>query len=126
MEEIKETIIRNYIAAYNRFDTAAMLADLHPNVRFVNNSNGTITMQLDGVDAFRAQAEQAAHLFSQREQSITAIRHDALQTEVEIDYSAVLAIDLPNGLKQGDALRLKGKSIFVFEDEKVIQITDIS
>lgn len=124
--ETKETIIRNYIAAYNRFDTAAMLADLHPNVRFVNSSNGSITMQIDGIDAFRVQAEQAVQFFSQREQTITAIRHDTGQTEVDIDYAAVLAIDLPNELKQGDALRLKGKSIFVIEDGKIVKITDIA
>lgn len=122
----RETIIRAYIAAYNRFDIAGMLADLHPDIHFENISDGAVNMQLDGVDAFRTQAEQAAKFFTHREQTITAIHDGETQTEVEIDYAAVLAIDLPNGLKHGDALRLKGKSIFVFSDDKIIRITDVS
>lgn len=44
----------------------------------------------------------------------------------EIDYSATLATDLPNGLKKGHKIELKGKSIFKFLDNKIIELIDIS
>ena len=43
-----------------------------------------------------------------------------------IDYRATVAMELPNGLKPGDTLRLQGKSIFRFDDGKIISIEDIS
>jgi len=45
---------------------------------------------------------------------------------IDIDYSAILSVDLPNGLKADDALELKGKSVFEFEAGKITYIVDIS
>jgi len=38
----------------------------------------------------------------------------------------VLGIDFPNGLKKGQKLELKGKTIFTFKNNKIISISDIS
>jgi hypothetical protein len=37
-----------------------------------------------------------------------------------------LNMDFPNGLKKGNELILKGKSVFKFLDNKIIKLTDIS
>lgn len=122
----QEQIIHNYITAYNSFNIDKMLEHFDEAIVFQNISNGEINMKLEGLEAFRQQAEQAKNLFEQRKQTITSFEHRNNETEVHIDYYAVLAVDLLNGLKKGDELNLRGKSIFQFSGEKIIALTDSS
>lgn len=126
MANTKEDIIREYVRAYNDFDIEAMLKNLHAEIEFINISNGEIDLRLIGIDQFRVQAEKAKSIFSKRHQEITSIsaRQDSL--DVEIDYRGTFAIDLSDQIKKGDDIELKGKSVFKFKDEKIIQLTDMS
>jgi len=81
---------------------------------------------LTGLKALRQQAEQAKNYFTTRTQTIKSFKHLGDETEIEIDYHAILGMDFPNGLKTGDELKLKGKSIFKFLNNKIIKLTDIS
>ena len=81
-----------------------MTSDFSDNIIFQNIQNDETSMTLNGIIAFKQQAEQVKSYFESRQQKITAIRHNEDKTEIEIDYSAVLAIDFPNGLKKGDKL----------------------
>ena len=119
-------LVEAYIEAYNRFDVAGMLSPLHENVVFRNVSNGEVSLLTSGKDAFRQQAEQATQYFSEREQRITDWQVNGQQVEVAIDYTAVVAIALPNGLQPGDTLQMQGKSVFQIEDGQIISIEDIS
>ena len=103
-----------------------MLKHLDDNIRFENISSGETNMVLNGISSFKEQAEQAKAFFSERKQTITSFKHEANETEVEIDYHAVLACDFPNGLKKGDALQLQGRSIFSFKGDTITAIKDIS
>jgi len=118
--------IEHYLQAYNAFDVTGMLRDLHPDLTFEHIADGEVTLSLQGIDAFRQQADQAAQLFRLREQRIEAFRFEDDRAEVAIDYRGTLAVDLPNGLKAGDELKLKGKSVFRFQDGRIIHIQDIS
>lgn len=124
----REDIIHNYVNAYNNFDIDGMVKDLDDNVRFENISSGETNMVLDGISSFKEQAEQTKAFFSERKQTITSFKHEADETEIEIDYHAVLACDFPNGLKKGDVLQLQGRSVFNFKDKdhKITAIKDIS
>jgi hypothetical protein len=122
----RELIISNYVKAYNSFDVAGMVKDLAPAIKFQNISNGDVNMELNGIEAFQKQAKQATQLFESREQIIRSFKHTGNKTEITIDYNAVLATDLPNGLKKGDKLNLKGHSIFTFNEKKIVGIMDIS
>jgi hypothetical protein len=122
----REDVVRNYIAAYNDFDVNKMLLDLDEAVQFENISNGVVDMKLVGLAAFKEQAAQATKLFSKRTQTIKSITHRGDETEIEIDYHAVLAVDLANGLRKGDELNLQGRSIFKFSGDKIVAISDIS
>ena len=126
MKKLWEQMIRDYVDGYNNFDIEKMTANLDKHVRFKNISGGETNMSLDGLESFRAQAEEAKKLFSLRKQTIKQFAHKDDRTEVEIDYHAVLAMDQPNGLKKGDELNLEGKSIFQFSGDKIISITDVS
>lgn len=122
----KEKIINDYISAYNNFDIEKMVTDLDENIKFENIANDITNMTLTDLAAFRVQAEQAKNIFASRRQTITSWKHQDDQTEIEIAYNAVLAIDLPNGLKKGETLNLSGKSIFTFLDDKIIELKDYS
>jgi hypothetical protein len=124
--ELLQQRIEAYIKAYNNFDVDGMLSTLHPEIEFKNITSGEVTLTIKGLEAFKAQAEQAISLFTQRKQTITCISFDNQQAEVQIDYQGILAVDLPNGLKAGNTLELKGKSVFLFEDNLICYIEDIS
>jgi hypothetical protein len=122
----REKIVKNYIDGYNHFDIDKMMADFDEKIFFENVQNGEVNMSLSGVSAFKQQAEQAKSYFTIRQQTIKSFTHNDDETEIVIDYSAVLAMDFPNGLKKGETLNLTGKSIFQFSDNKIIKLTDIS
>jgi hypothetical protein len=122
----REIQIKNYIDGYNQFDVLKMIRDFDEQIIFENVQNGQVTMTLDGLESFKQQAEQAKSFFLSRKQTIQSIHHNVCTTEVNIHYSAILAMDFPNGMKKGQLLELNGKSIFEFCDSKIVKLTDIS
>lgn len=122
----REKIVNNYIDAYNNFDIERMLVNLDENIKFENISDGVTNMTIQGLTAFKEQAEQAQNLFITRTQTIKSWAHQDNLTEIEIEYNAVLAIDLPNGLKKGENFSLQGKSIFKFSGSKIIELMDMT
>ena len=124
-ETERKVLAENYIRAYNRFDIERMVENLDEKIVFKNISNGETTLELEGLDAFRKQAESAAGLFSEREQTIEKIVLTEDGCEVFIDYKAKLAADLPNGLRSGEKINLKGKSKFRFAGGKITEIQDV-
>lgn len=125
-EEKRKNLIENYIHAYNSFDVDAMTMNLDDEIVFRNISGGETTLELKGIDAFRNQAEQVVSFFAEREQKITGFINRENECEVEIDYRATFAADLPDAFKKGDRIELKGRSIFRFSDAKISEIEDIS
>lgn len=122
----RETIINNYVEAYNNFDIESMIADFSNDMVFENISNGETNLSIRGIDSFLKQAETAVKYFSKRTQTIKSIKHNDNKTEIEIGYHAVAAIDLPNGIKKGSVISLSGRSVFEFEGNKITKLTDIS
>lgn len=122
----KEQIIHNYIEAYNQFDIDKMIADFDESVVFESIQNGETNLTLNGIKEFAIQAEKAKEYFSERKQTITSLIQDEITAIVDIDYHAVLAIDFPNGLKAGQELNMKGRSVFQFSDDKIVKLTDMS
>lgn len=122
----KHQLIEQYLTAYNSFDIDGMLAALHDEIIFQNISGGEINAQAIGKNAFRQLAEQTKTFFSLRNQTPKTFADDGEKIVVEIAYTAVLAIDLPNGMKQGETLALTGRSEFTFQDGLIHTLTDIS
>ena len=125
-DELRRKMIESYIGAYNRFDVAAMLANADPEIIFRNISKGEVNLRTDGIDEMRKQAEESGASFVGREQVITCITISEHQAVVDVQFSGTLAVDLPNGMKAGDRIALKGKTIFEFRGDKIVGITDIS
>ena len=126
MKEQQKQIVENYVDSYNNFDIAEMTKDLDENVVFENISNGNVNLRTEGLNDFKQQAESAKQYFKERKQTIETWTFSREKVEIKIDYKAVLADDLPNGLKKDDILQLKGNSEFIFDNGKIIKITDKS
>ncbi|MEM9723500.1 MAG: nuclear transport factor 2 family protein, partial [Bacteroidota bacterium] len=105
MKERHQELIESYIHAYNHFDVEGMIRMLDDQVVFENISNGEVTLQTVGINAFQEQAESAKSYFSKRQQTISTWKFEQEKVTVEIDYEAVLAMDFPNGMKAGDTLK---------------------
>lgn len=125
-DQDKLKVIENYIHAYNHFDLDGMLRDIHKDIRFENISGGKIDLTTRGIDDFKVQAEYAMTYFKERRQKILKINFYEDRIELDIDFFCVLAVDLSEKLKSGDTLKLKGKSIFTFKENKIIGIHDFS
>lgn len=122
----KLEMIKNFIHAYNTFDIKGMIKDLHQNIKFENITNGQVDLGTNGIEKFMKQAEFAVDFFKEREVRIIEIKFEDDRIEVFIDYFGILSKDVPDGPNAGDTLRLKGKSIYKFKDNKIICIQDIS
>jgi steroid delta-isomerase-like uncharacterized protein len=126
MKNNRENVIQKYIEAYNAFDVSKMIADFSDDIVFENIQGGEVSMILNGIEAFKNQAETAKQYFSERHQKIKSFKHEMDKSEIEIEYYGVLARDFPNGMKKGQEIKLNGKSIFDFKDGKIVRLTDIS
>lgn len=126
-----ESLIRQYIAAYNRMDVPGMVALLHDVIVFENVSNKNAVTTTSGKTDFEMLARQSLSMFQSRRQTIRSLTLGERTAAVEIEFEAVLATDFPasrNGkpLKAGDTMQLRGVTMFAFSDGKIARISDYS
>ncbi len=119
-------LIQEYIAGYNAFNIEMMLSPLHKDIVFENITNGETSLSINGISDFKNQAQKTIKLFASRDQKITNFSVVEKNIIVEIDYSGILALDISEDVKANDEVKLKGKSVFTFKDNKIIKIVDIS
>jgi ketosteroid isomerase-like protein len=124
-EEIKHAIAC-YIDAYNNFGIDAMVMLLAPDIRFENVSGGEVNAKTFGKTEFEGLARQSAQMFASRKQTVKTIKIEGDSAFVEIEFEGVLAHDLPNGLKAGQRLVLKGTTDFSFTNGFMSSIVDRS
>lgn len=124
--EEQEAAVRAYIAAYNSFDIDGMTTLLHPDIVFRHFAGSEVETETNGVEEFRELALKAKAMFSSRHQHATNFRVTDESAIADIAFEGVLAVDLPNGKKAGEVLRVEGRSEFEFEDDKIVTITDFS
>ncbi|MFL0682094.1 MAG: nuclear transport factor 2 family protein [Algoriphagus aquaeductus] len=122
----REKLIRSYLDGYNQMNIEGMMEPLDEHVVFENYSSGQKIHSLQGKEPFLKQAREALAYFSSRKQNIKSILHLEEETEVEISYWAIAAMDFPNGILKGQEISLEGKSVFRFAAEKISSITDYS
>jgi steroid delta-isomerase-like uncharacterized protein len=119
-------VVARYIAAYNRKDVDALLDCLAGDVRFENVSNAGGSMAVEGKAAFAELARQSAAAFAEREQIVRRAVVSGDEVAVEIGYRATVAADLPNGMKAGQVLDLRGVSFFRLEGGRIAEVVDFS
>lgn len=52
------------------------------------------------------------------------IKNDTVENQV--DFTGILAMDIPDGPKAGEIIKIKGKSTFKFKNGKIILIEDVN
>ncbi|MBQ4876516.1 nuclear transport factor 2 family protein [Pseudoalteromonas luteoviolacea] len=125
-ENENSALINQYIESYNAFNIERMLSLLDDSIVFENEANGAVNVRAEGKLEFENLAKESAKLFSQRNQTVTNLIVNDTTAQINIDYSGVLSVDLPNGMREGDELTVQGKSYFEFKNEKISYIKDVS
>ena len=118
MQTLQQQIVEHYVNSYNSFDVAGMLKNLDQNIIFENMSNGVVDLRTDGIEDFRIQAEAATQYFKKRTQKIVSWTSSDTTVTIMIYYKAILNMHLPNGMKKGDALEMKGQSQFECKNDR--------
>ncbi len=121
-----DEIIRRYIASYNDRDIDAMLACVTDDVVFENTSNAGQSMRLDGKVMMRQVAEVSGNAFSYRRQRLINIVTGAGKAAAEIEFEGRAAVDLPNGVRAGETVKVRGASFFEFRGPLLCRIADYS
>jgi hypothetical protein len=103
-----------------------MLGFVRLGVVFKTIAGGQVNATATGLEDFRKIAEQSRLLFSSLRQQITGFESAGDTVTVHIDNEGVLAGDLPKGIKAGDTLKRKGRSVFEFLDGQLYRLTDCS
>lgn len=119
-------IVDQYVDSYNRFDLDGMTRNLHRDIVFKNIADGEVTLELYGKPAFKTQIEQAFSLFKKREMKIVEQKFGDDVVENKVDFKGVLGVDVPEGPKENDLLKIQYKTVFRFKNGRIIAIEDIN
>jgi ketosteroid isomerase-like protein len=121
-----DEIIRNYISAYNERDIDTMLNHVTDDVVFENISNTGQSMRLEGKAMMRQVAEVSGNAFSYRRQRLVSLITGSAKAAAEIEFEGRTAVDLPNGVKAGETVKVRGASFFEFRGALLCRIADYS
>lgn len=121
-----DDVIARYIQSYNARDIDGMLDCVTDDVVFENISNSSGSMRLDGKDMMRQVADLSGNAFSYRRQRLINVVTGAGKAAAEIEFEGKAAVDLPNGVKAGETVKVRGASFFEFRGNLLCRIADYS
>jgi len=122
----QEELINIYVKGYNTFNMKKMLSPLHSKIIFENYVKDELTMKLEGVKSFKKQAQRGFDFYSKRKKEILSIDHKEDHIVALVNYTGILKVDLGEKMKKGQNINIAGKSLFFFEDDRIIKIEDYS
>lgn len=121
-----EDIINRYIQSYNDRDIEGMLDCVVEDVVFENISNASQSMRLEGRDQMGEVARLSGNAFSYRRQRLINLIIGEGKAAAEIEFEGKAAVDLPNGVKAGETIKIRGASFFEFRGRLLCRIADYS
>ena len=119
-------IINRYIQNYNDRDIEGMLDCVTEDVVFENISNTGQSMRLEGRDQMGEVAQLSGNAFSYRRQRLVNLIIGTGKAAAEIEFEGKAAVDLPNGVKAGETIKIRGASFFEFRGRLLSRIADYS
>jgi len=119
-------LIHRYIDCYNTRDIDGMLECVTDDVVFENVSNRGESMRLDGKAAMANVAELSGNAFSYRRQKVVNFVDGGDKAAAEIEFEGKAAVDLPNGVKAGESVRVRGATFFEIRAGLLARIADYS
>ncbi|WP_370234218.1 MULTISPECIES: nuclear transport factor 2 family protein [Henriciella] len=121
-----EDMISKYIKSYNSRDIEGMLDCVTEDVIFENISNSGQTMKFEGRDKMGEVAQLSGNAFSYRRQKLVHLVIGQGKAAAEIEFEGKAAVDLPNGVKAGETIKIRGASFFEFRGQLMCRIADYS
>ena len=121
-----EDIINRYIKSYNDRDIEGMLDCVTEDVIFANLSNTGQSMHFEGRESMGQVAELSGNAFSYRRQRLVNLVIGEGKASAEIEFEGKAAVDLPNGVKAGETVKIRGASFFEFRGRLLSRIADYS
>lgn len=121
-----DEIISRYIACYNARDIEGMIECVTDDIVFENISNSGQSMRLEGKDMMSQVAELSGNAFSYRRQRVVNLVVGSGKAAAEIEFEGKAAVDLPNGVKTGETVKVRGSSFFEFRGNLLCRIADYS
>lgn len=121
-----DEIISRYIACYNARDIKGMTDCVTEDIVFENISNTGQSMRLEGKDMMGQVAELSGNAFSYRRQRVVNLVTGSGKAAAEIEFEGKAAVDLPNGVKTGETVKVRGSSFFEFRGNLLCRIADYS
>jgi hypothetical protein len=121
-----EDMIARYISCYNARDFEGMLGHVTEDVVFENISNDGQSMRLEGKAAMREVAELSGNAFSYRRQRIVSLVSAGNKAAAEVEFEGKAAVNLPNGTRSGETVKIRGASFFELRRELLSRIADYS
>jgi len=103
-----------------------MMDCLSDPISFKNLADGVVTAETSGKADFAELARFGVSAFKTRQQRVINAITVADVTAAEIEFSAVVNKDLPNGWRAGQEIAFSGKSLFVLEAGRIVSIVDES
>jgi steroid delta-isomerase-like uncharacterized protein len=119
-------LISRYIECYNSRNIEGMLDCVTDDVVFENISNNGGSMRLDGKSAMANVAELSGNAFSYRRQKVVSFVDGGDKAAAEIEFEGKAAVDLPNGVKAGESVKLRGATFFEIRTGLLARIADYS
>lgn len=121
-----DDIINRYIQSYNDRDIEGMLDCVTEDVVFENISNASQSMRLEGRKQMGDVARLSGNAFSYRRQRLISLVVGEGKAAAEIEFEGKAAVDLPNGVKAGETVKIRGASFFEFRGRLLSRIADYS
>ncbi|MEC7290446.1 MAG: nuclear transport factor 2 family protein [Pseudomonadota bacterium] len=121
-----EDIINRYIQSYNDRDIEGMLDCVTEDVIFENISNASQSMRLEGREQMGEVARLSGNAFSYRRQRMINLIIGEGKASAEIEFEGKAAVDLPNGVRAGETVKIRGASFFEFRGRLLSRIADYS
>lgn len=121
-----DDIINRYIQSYNDRDIEGMLDCVTEDVVFENISNASQSMRLEGREQMGDVARLSGNAFSYRRQRLISLVVGEGKAAAEIEFEGKAAVDLPNGVKAGETVKIRGASFFEFRGRLLSRIADYS
>ena len=123
---LADHIVSRYITCYNDRDIDGMLECVTEDVVFENVSNTGQSMRFEGREAMGEVAPLSGNAFSYRRQAVQSFLEMGDRAAAEITFEGKAAVDLPNGVKAGETIKVRGASFFEFRDQLMSRIADYS
>lgn len=124
IDPARRQLIEIYLAAYNHFDIAGMLAALTDDVRFEHHQGGELSVATDGKADLEKLARVGAQLFAAREQSVVSLEEQGDDILATIDFRGEIAEDIPDGPGAGSIIEMRGTTEFSFAGGKISRVID--